>query len=319
MKYAIVINAFAPDPAEQAQGLAGFLINNKLNTENGTAVIHYNSENTDTAKLKTISALLPVSRIFCAASGEYLPEDFLPYLKETLSDTDCILFPGNYFGEELSARLGARLHGSSLNGVRELRLEENKAIARKKIYSGHMIGTFELHKKPYVIAVEKNDSAAPASQPESEKELIFQTLDTSSRISEITKHPIEKESLLEDARCIVVGGRGLKNKENTDHISRLAESVSAPLAGSRPCVMNAWLPMNRLIGVSGTMIAPDICILLGVSGAPALYSGIEKSRFIIAVNSDRDAPIMKKADLAVCGDCMELFQSFVQIIKEEGQ
>lgn len=317
MKYAFIINAFAPDPTEQAQKLTQFLIGNELHTENGTGIILYDPENTDTAALENISALLPASRIFCASSEEYLPENVLPFLEETLTDTDCILFPGNYFGEELSIRLAARLCGTSLSDVQELHLEENKAVARKKIYSGHLIGTFELHRKPYVIAIPKNYSASSETPCGAKKELIFLELKASAQKPSITKHPIEKESFLEDARCIVVGGRGLKNKENTEAVSRLAETISAPLAGSRPAVMNAWLPMNRLIGVSGTMILPKLCILLGVSGAPALYSGIEKSKYIIALNHDKDAPIMKKADLAICGDCMELFQMFTKIVQEK--
>ena len=317
MKYAIVINAFAPDAADQAQKLAGFLTDHKLNTENGTAIIHYNPELTDTTKLESISALLPVDRVFYVAAKEYLPEDFLPYLAKKLSDTDCILFPGNYFGEELCVRLGARLRGSSLNNVQELIFKENEAQARKKIYSGHLVGTFTLPEKPYVITIDKSYSASLPTQSESAKERIFESLDSSLQITEIAKQPLEKESFLEDVHCVIVGGRGLKNKQNTDRIARLAERISVPLAGSRPCVMNAWLPMNRLIGVSGTMISPELCILLGVSGAPALYSGIEKSKYIIAVNSDADAPIMKKADLAICGDAMELFETFVKKCEEK--
>lgn len=317
MKYAFMINAFAPDPAEQAQKLTQFLIQNELHTENGTGIILYNPENTDTAALENISSLLPASRIFCASSQEYIPEDVLPFLKETLTDMDCILFPGNYSGEELSVRLAARLDGASLNDVQELHLEPDKAVARKRIYSGHMVGTFELHRKPFVLAISKNYPASPQTTFDTEKEIICHELKAYEKEPSITKHPVEKESFLDKARCIVVGGRGLKNKENTEAVSRLAKAISAPLAGSRPAVMNAWLPVNRLIGVSGTMILPKLCILLGVSGAPALYSGIEKSKYIIALNNDRDAPIMKKADLAICGDCMELFQMFIQIIQEK--
>ena len=72
--------------------------------------------------------------------------------------------------------------------------------------------------------------------------------------------------------------------------------------------MNAWAPMNRLIGVSGAMLQPDICITAGVSGAAAFYAGIEKSKFIVAINTDGQAPIMKKADVAVADD-------FVPVIK----
>lgn len=316
MKYAFVISAFAPDPAVQARRLAGFFVQNRLYSSDGTGVILYDPKKTDREELSDISSLLPSGRVICVSAEEYVPENFLPFLKETLSDMDCILFPGNCFGEELCVRLAFRLSGSSLAGVLKLDWKGEEASASKKIYAGHMIGTFRLPQKPCVIAVDKNYPVFLGESSEPEKELVFRSLDTAVRIPDITKHPVETESVLEDADCVVVGGRGLKNRETADAVSRLAEEISAPLAGSRPCVMNAWLPMNRLIGVSGASIAPKVCILLGVSGAPALYSGIGKSRYIIAVNHDKDAPIMKKADLAVCADCVELFQLFIKIVQE---
>lgn len=313
MKYALVINAFAPDAKKQAGKLAGFLTNNKLNTENGTCVILYDPENTETSELHAISAFVPAVRIFYVSFKEYLPENILPFLKDMLSDMDCILFPGSYFGDELSIRLSVRLGGSSLNGVQSVQLEAGKALVRKRIYSGHINGTFELHQKPYILAIDKNYAVGSQLWPLSEKELLFREPDTPFTNFHIEKSALEKESVLEEAHCIAVVGRGLKNKENTLETERLAKRINVPVTGSRPCVMNAWLPMSRLIGVSGTMIAPDVCILLGASGAPALYSGIEKSRYIISVNNDPDAPITKKADLAICGDAMEVFRAFVKL------
>lgn len=316
MKYALVINAFASDPAKQAQKLSWFLMNNKLDTDDGTGVILYDPKQTDSAGLEEICSFLPVVRVFCVAAAEYLPENFLSYLKETLADMDCILFPGNYFGDELCVRLAARMHGTSLCGVLKFHVEEGKASAWKKIYSGHMNGRFEMYQKPYVLAIEKNDSVSAGKRYDSGKKVFFCTAGAQTRVPELTKRPVRKDAFLEDARCITVGGRGLKNKENTEEMDRLARSVSIPFAGSRPCVMSAWLPMDRLIGVSGIMVSPTLSILLGISGAPALYSGVEKSRYIIAVNHDIDAPVMKKADLAICGDCIEVFRMFVQIVQE---
>ena len=83
--------------------------------------------------------------------------------------------------------------------------------------------------------------------------------------------------------------------------------------------MNAWLPVDRLIGVSGTILKNNLAIILGVSGAPAFYTGVEKCKHIISINTDKDAPITKKSDLAICGDCTEIFTKFSKLVKEEYQ
>ena len=216
--------------------------------------------------------------------GTDCPEDALDFLTENAAGANFILFPGTASGQELSIRLAVRLSGSSLTDVTGLSAESDMLLARKPIYAGHMCGTFELRRRPYVIAVSKAESC-PA----------------------------------DEARCTVVAGYGVGSKENAAQIERLAARIPAETKASRPCAMNAWLPMERLVGVSGSMIAPQVSILLGVSGAPAFYAGIEKSRYIISVNRNPDAPVMEKSDLAVCGDCMEIFGLFVRQDGEDEQ
>ena len=87
------------------------------------------------------------------------------------------------------------------------------------------------------------------------------------------------------------------------------------VAVSRPAAMNAWKPMNRLIGVSGAMVGPEVCITAGVSGAAAFYAGIEKSKFIVAINTDEKAPIMKMADVAIVDDFLPIMEELNNICK----
>lgn len=315
MNYALIINAFAPDPDRQAQQLTQFITDNHLPHANGFGIILYAPKRTSQKMLSSIAACLPVAQILCVSAAEYLPEDILCFLERALTDRELILFAGTYSGEELSVRLSVRLRGSSLSGARTCLIEKNCAAVKKSIYSGHVIGAFALRRKPYCIAIEKNYPTKQGTIWKQKQTFLFQELSSSGRL--LSRQPLTSESDLSDAPCIIVGGRGLGNQEHTDTIRKLAVSAALPFAGSRPVIMNAWLPMNRLIGVSGTMITPKVCILLGVSGAPAFYTGIEKSGHILAINSDIDAPIMKKADLAICGDCMEIFSLFIQLLQED--
>lgn len=85
---------------------------------------------------------------------------------------------------------------------------------------------------------------------------------------------------------------------------------------SRPAAMNAWMPMNHLVGVSGAMASPQICITAGVSGAAAFYAGIEKSKFIAAINTDEHAPIMKNADVVIVEDFKPFITALNQILEK---
>ena len=79
-------------------------------------------------------------------------------------------------------------------------------------------------------------------------------------------------------------------------------------------IMNAWMERDKLTGVSGAMIHPELCIVCGGSGSPAFYEGIRRSKTIIAVNTDERAPIMKKADACVCADWREVMEALAEIV-----
>ena len=102
---------------------------------------------------------------------------------------------------------------------------------------------------------------------------------------------------LADSRFLVVAGLGAGNREGVERIAAAARRMGAAFSVSRPVAMNAWAPMDRLIGVSGTRSAPELCIVVGASGAPALYWGIENAAFIVAIDPDKLAPIVRNADL----------------------
>ena len=93
--------------------------------------------------------------------------------------------------------------------------------------------------------------------------------------------------------------------------------MGAAFGITRPVAMNAWEEMRRLIGVSGTLARPEVCIAAGVSGAAAFYTGIEKSRFIIAINTDAQARIVKAADVAVIDDYKAVMNELVKHFKSQ--
>ena len=102
-----------------------------------------------------------------------------------------------------------------------------------------------------------------------------------------------------------------------ERIAAAARQMGAVFGVSRPVAMNAWAPVDRLVGASGTRAAPEVCIVVGASGAPALHWGIEKAAFIVAINPDEQAPIVRNADAVLLDDGVATIEELAQIIAAE--
>ena len=100
-----------------------------------------------------------------------------------------------------------------------------------------------------------------------------------------------------------------------ERLREVAKKTGAELGISRPVAMKAWAPMNRLIGVSGAMTKPELCITAGVSGAAAFFAGIEKSKYNIAINTDEEASIVKSSDVAIIDDYEIVLEELLKIIE----
>ena len=127
--------------------------------------------------------------------------------------------------------------------------------------------------------------------------------------------PAQQAENLEGIKLLIVGGRGLGTRQNVQELKEAAHAMGAEFGISRPLALNAWGGMHRLIGVSGTLARPEVCIAAGVSGAAAFYAGIEKSKLIIAVNIDPQARIVKAADVAVIDDYKTVMDELLKIFK----
>ena len=220
--------------------------------------------------------------------------------------------------------MAARLSGSSVTEVQKIWISEeaeeycgsNKKIyANKMIYANQMEAAFVMEKGPYCISLARGLERRELKIGDF---IVKQEVICGYKAGHIVSQEFYPEALedgLENAKVILAAGRGVKNKENMTVIDETAKRLGAEVAVSRPAAMNAWKPMNRLIGVSGAMVGPDICITAGVSGAAAFYAGIEKSKFIVAINTDEKAPIMKMADVAIIDDFLPVMEEIKNVCK----
>lgn len=325
MKCLAVVNLSDADVLRHSGSIAGFVSRN-LTGENSFKLVCFSqsadgdasAENSEL--LDAIASDVPAAEIVIVSAGMCFPQTAATYIAELQDDFDLVITPGTDFGNALAVHAAAMLSGTALTGAVSAELRDDCCICTKKIYAGHVLGKYQLDRKPYVLSVDKTIPPGRMEQRlHSEPAIVRASMEDTLRMKVLEMDTAEAGSDLDEADCVVICGRGAGSRENTEKIAELAASLGMVSAGSRPCVMNAWMPMSRMIGVSGKMIHPELAILLGISGAPAFYEGIRSSKHIIAVNNDPDAPASHKSDLFIHGDCMEVFGSFAEILKEDGE
>lgn len=321
MKYKVILNGCSPTYQSQTEEMSAFIkANLEEQTEGGTLILYDNPE------LKnTLTTLAPISPVQLVRINRYQPETVLAVLQEmeSVKETDIYLFPGNYAGSELAARFACRFNGSSLNAVdqAELNPENPKTLTcYKAVYGSYLQASFSLNKMPYCIAISRGASATLVGQNTritDIREYDMRSFDHGTFCSDYSLSMPEAMSDLTQSSFIIAAGRGVRSRKNVEKLKQISANLGAELGVSRPVAMSAWAPLSRLIGVSGEITAPQICIAAAVSGTAAFYKGIENSGKIIAINTDREAPIIQAADVAVIDDYEAVLKELANIVQKE--
>lgn len=313
-----ILNGCSANILAQAEELNGFICEHLDSEDNiGSTILFYSKKE---QKNKLIG-LIPTESVKLVNVARYQPENILAALEkvERKEKAHLYVFPSGYAGSEMAVRWAFRMKGSSLVQVNRIKWLKEQLIAKKMVYSNNVLGTFRLNKKPYCISLAKGSTEGRPIKARdhliiSEYDMTQLTKDRFVKASKFTPEETTKD--LEETRFLLIGGRGMNSKENTTNIKKIAGDIGADFGVTRPVAMSAWAPMNQLIGVSGTMTKPDVCIVAGASGAAAFYAGIEKSKYIVAINNDIRAPIVRSADVVIIDDYKAVIDELATIMKE---
>lgn len=311
MRYHWIINGFSEAVVRQMEEQNAFKDSFLKGMEEGESYLLCRGR-ADAQTLETCVA----GKLVLLIGACYSPEGITERLAEEAKPGDLYLFGSGYSGNELAVRLAERTGGSSVVSVHGMEAGEHIAV-RKMVYANHMEGIFRMKKGPYVVSLANGLEQKPLDGGGFSVE---RELSCKEREGFILSREVIKEETcggLTEAKVVIAAGRGVKSKENMEILEETAKALGGELGVSRPAAMNAWAPMHKLIGVSGKMLRPDICIVVGISGAAAFYAGIEKSRFIVAVNTDEKASIMKKADVAVADDFLPVIRALGELAERQ--
>ena len=314
MTAALVLNAGLKVFPGQIRTLGAFM-KTRLQGLTADLTIVLSDSTRDLAEIRALTST-PRGLLIHLPSTE--PETALAALARAPLDQRLLLFPAGPFGAEVAVRLATRLGGAALIGVTSARLAEGRLQAEKRVYSQHLEAIFTLNRTPACLSLAPGLDPAEPPPPGEETawaELDFRSLPVSPGARQLT--PLAERGGLSQARRLVVGGLGLGGAEGVEALTRLAEALGAEWGGSRAAALRAWLPMSRLVGVSGAMTRPELCLTLGASGAAAFFAGIEKSRFIVSINQDPRAPVISRSDVAVIADWRSIVPQLLKLVTGE--
>ena len=235
----------------------------------------------------------------------------------TEGEASTVIIGGSRSGREYAPRVAVKLDAPYLEDVISLSGSGAGLQAQRYTYLARVTETVEAE-GPVIVVTAKPGSfaaAAPAAQPGEQYDVDLEL--PTSRVT-ITGKSVEKSSrvALAEAEVIVTGGRGVGNAENFGKfVEPLADNLGAGVGATRAVVDAGWRPYAEQVGQTGKTVQPKAYIALGVSGAVQHLSGMGKSKFIVAINKDAEAPIFKVADYGIVGDVNEIVPALIEASK----
>jgi electron transfer flavoprotein alpha subunit len=227
----------------------------------------------------------------------------------------CIIFSNNVDGKAIAPRLASRLSAGFVSGAIALPDTKNGFVVKKNVFSGKAFAHVAINSDIKVIALNPNSFAI--SETGGKAEVVEANITPDAPKVKVTStNKVKGEIPLSEAELVVSGGRGLKGPENWGMIEELAKLLGAATACSRAVADAHWRPHHEHVGQTGLAIAPNLYVAIGISGAIQHLAGVNRSKVIVVINKDPEAPFFKAADYGIVGDAFEVVPKMIQAVKK---
>ena len=231
------------------------------------------------------------------------------------SGAKVIVFSNNVDGKAIAPRLSAKLKAGLVSGAVALPDTSKGFIVKKNVFSGKAFANIALNTDVKIIALNPNAYQTIAGEGTAEVVAADIAVD-SPKVKVTAVNKVSGEVPLTEAEIVVSAGRGMKGPENWGIVEDLAKALHAATACSRPVADAHWRPHNEHVGQTGTAIAPTLYIAIGISGAIQHLAGVNRSKVIVVINKDPEAPFFKAADYGIVGDAFEVVPKMTEAIKK---
>lgn len=225
-----------------------------------------------------------------------------------------LVFPNNVTGKAVAPRVAVRLKAGLVSGAIALPETASGFIVKKTVFSGKAFANIGLNTPFKIIAL--NPNAYTIKETQGSAEIVpLAAAPPAPKVKVVATQTASGEVPLTEAELVVSGGRGLKGPENWGMIEELAHLLGAATACSRPVADAHWRPHNEHVGQTGIAIAPNLYIAIGISGAIQHLAGVNRSKVIVVINKDPEAPFFKAADYGIVGDAFEVVPKIIEAVK----
>jgi electron transfer flavoprotein alpha subunit len=251
-----------------------------------------------------------VSKVLCADSSEYangIAENMIPLITSVIDGYSHLMAPATTYGKNILPGVAALRDVAQISDI--IRIDDASTFQRP-IYAGNALATVKSEEALKVITVRTTSFEAVAAEGGSA------AVDTVSATGDAGQTTYEKSELsssdrpeLTSAKIVISGGRGMQDGANFAMLEKVADKLGAAVGASRAAVDAGFVPNDYQVGQTGKVVAPDLYIAVGISGAIQHLAGMKDSKVIVAINKDEEAPIFQVSDYGLVEDLFEAIPS----------
>jgi electron transfer flavoprotein alpha subunit len=274
------------------------------------------SNGTDAGEMA--AKIVGVTKVLLANGDAYthqIAEVIAPLVAGLASGYSHILFPSNTSGKNIAPRVSALLDVAQISDIVEVVSEDTFV---RPIYAGNAMATVQSSDTQKVITVRGTAFAAAESEGGS---AVVENIDSTENphLSSFVGQELTKSERpeLTSARVIISGGRGMQSGENFEIIEKVADRLGAAVGASRAAVDAGYRPNDYQVGQTGKVVAPELYIAVGISGAIQHLAGMKDSKVIVAINKDEEAPIFSVADYGLVGDLFKIIPELDEELEKQ--
>jgi electron transfer flavoprotein alpha subunit len=228
-----------------------------------------------------------------------------------------VILPASQMGKDLAPRVAVKLNAGLAADCIALRVENGDVIATRPVFAGKTLLDVKVKTPVKVFTLRPNVFPAAKTGGSVAAENMEVPVDDTDLTSVVTETSVASgRPDVTEADIIVSGGRGMKGPENFHLVEELADVLSAGVGASRAVVDAGWRPHDEQVGQTGKTVSPALYVACGIAGAVQHLAGMSSSKYIVAINKDKDAPIFQVADYGIVGDVMEILPELTTQLKQ---
>ncbi|MFA3782928.1 electron transfer flavoprotein subunit alpha/FixB family protein [Melioribacteraceae bacterium 4301-Me] len=234
----------------------------------------------------------------------------------TENNFDILIFANTALGKDLAPRVAVKTEAGIAMDCVEFNYNNQEIVVTRPVYAGKSLIDIKITSDKKIFTLRPNVFAAgtPSNNNAEVIQINVDNPNLADRVIELKK--AEGKLDVAEADIIVSGGRGLKAPENFKMVEDLAAVLGAATGASRAVVDAGWRPHSEQVGQTGKTVSPSLYIALGISGAIQHLAGMRSSKYIVAINKDKDAPIFQVADYGIVGDVFDVVPALIEELKK---